>query len=656
MATEAQAVETHMALPSPCVPAEATAPFASSSFPASATVATHPASVVVAATGVSEWKLSVAAEQDQHPGNAPASGEPSPLIFVAEVIEEDVEEEKKMSLGAWKKNCWSKEEDRILNELIIECGTKVRWSVIGEKMAGRSGKQCRERWHNHLSPDVNKNKWSAEEDRAIVEAVQTYGTRWSEIVKMFPGRTDNAIKNRWNSMQRKENRRVKRMHENSQFAVAAAQAAAAVATGGGPTAAALPPPAAPPPPGGGEELEAVSVVSAVAVAEPSSMGAEPPPAQRRRLVQATDLIPAAGMREATTAEQVGATAGAPAAGFAPMATATAVTIDASNAPAAAAAPTATAHYLPPALAQQVQATGVQPPLVLKPGGRRKRAVQARSDIDAASLVLGLCGTGAPAAAPPPPAVHPAVASLQQHSSQHPSLHAPPAHPPQAFSSPALSCRPLGATSAAVAATSLARTASGTPPVMAAADLAHVQLPSGPATATLARAVRATPCQPTPTSFAAPLGTPQPMPHAMPQPMTHVTPHPIGAPPPPQFGLDGAQPVAMASAPAAAVIAPTPSSSVRTEVAGCSFEGRPPLEAAPSGADACLQPSLPKPSPPSFGGEGRGGVGSPGQARDASSSQQMDAAFSASGRRRVGGAFDDAGSMEAATLLAGFAGF
>ena len=61
---------------------------------------------------------------------------------------------------------------------------------------------------------MRKAKWSPEEDRAIVEAVQLYGTRWSEIVKMFPGRTDNAIKNRWNSMLRKEQRRQKRVQED----------------------------------------------------------------------------------------------------------------------------------------------------------------------------------------------------------------------------------------------------------------------------------------------------------------------------------------------------------------------------------------------------------------------------------------------------------
>ena len=72
------------------------------------------------------------------------------------------------TVGAWKKNIWSKEEDQRLNELIIASGPKVRWSIIGEQMVGRSGKQCRERWHNHLSPEVRARPAAPETAQQIL--------------------------------------------------------------------------------------------------------------------------------------------------------------------------------------------------------------------------------------------------------------------------------------------------------------------------------------------------------------------------------------------------------------------------------------------------------------------------------------------------------
>ncbi|CBI20888.3 unnamed protein product, partial [Vitis vinifera] len=101
------------------------------------------------------------------------------------------------------KGSWTKEEDEKMMKLVKIYGPK-KWSNIAKHLPGRIGKQCRERWHNHLNPAINKEAWTEEEDLALMHAHQIHGNKWAELTKFLPGRTDNAIKNHWNCSVKKK--------------------------------------------------------------------------------------------------------------------------------------------------------------------------------------------------------------------------------------------------------------------------------------------------------------------------------------------------------------------------------------------------------------------------------------------------------------------
>lgn len=95
-----------------------------------------------------------------------------------------------------QRHLFQPEEDELLIKLVKQYGNN-QWSLIADRMPGRTSRQVKERYNTYLGPNVRKTPWTHEEDMILLEKVPVVGKKWSDLAKFFDGRSPNSIKNRY---------------------------------------------------------------------------------------------------------------------------------------------------------------------------------------------------------------------------------------------------------------------------------------------------------------------------------------------------------------------------------------------------------------------------------------------------------------------------
>jgi hypothetical protein len=139
----------------------------------------------------------------------PQFGGPQSPPRASRAVQEDATSPNSDAGGAKRKagpKAWAKEEDFLLLNIVQNMRMPMKWSIVAQSLPERTGKQCRERYVNHLNPRLKTADWNPVEDTTIFHLYGSMGSHWAKMSKVIPGRTDNGIKNRFHNLRRQYER------------------------------------------------------------------------------------------------------------------------------------------------------------------------------------------------------------------------------------------------------------------------------------------------------------------------------------------------------------------------------------------------------------------------------------------------------------------